>query len=370
MGVCSMHGEPDVSVKLENGKLQERRLGYEAIVCTCNRPEALRMSIPCLLKQTRMPARVIVVDSSDDSSSARAIIDELASGAECELTLIHTARGLTFQRNRGLELVKSEVVFFPDDDALCDPEYGERIMEVYERDRDELIGCIVGTPWTKLRDGNSVETTFRMRPSDRFRQMIAGRRRRIERVLVLDPLISVGSELRARWPEASWLPEVDAQLTNWIRGFRMTFRTSSVRAVGGFDETLRNYATFEDIHTGFAVAENQIVVQAMEAGVVHHQAPGGRGSGRVRGATNIANRAYVVASHSARGSEHRRLTVRYSIFRCLLYGFGGLWSPYHRESFGGAFAVLRRLRPLLLAPPEHATQAYVSLLRRSGVDFA
>jgi hypothetical protein len=89
----------------------------------------------------------------------------------------------------------------------------------------------------------------------------------------------------------------------------------------------------------------------------------------VRGATNIANRAYVVACHSSPGSVHRRRAVSYGAYRCLLYALGSPWSSYNRQALAGAVAVLRRLRPLLLAPPERAAEAYASLLRRAGVDY-
>jgi hypothetical protein len=147
----------------------------------------------------------------------------------------------------------------------------------------------------------------------------------------------------------------------------MTFRTEVIRGAEGFDEHLRNYATFEDVHLGFSIGRTKIIAQAMDAMVFHMQFPGGRGSGRLRGATNIANRAYVVACHSERGSLNRRRVVSYGMYRCLLYAAGGLWSAYHRDSFRGSFAVLRRLRPLLLAAPEHAGEAYQRLLARAGI---
>jgi GT2 family glycosyltransferase len=344
------------------------QLEYECVICTRNRPQALRMSVPLLLAQTRPPRRVIVADSSEDHEEIRRVIAEISTGAPCDVVVLNAPRGSSVQRNEGLKLVESEVVFFPDDDSLCDPDYAEHVMRIYERDADRVIGGVTGTHRARMRDGEDQgPETLRMGLGATLRQRISPARGRLERKLVLDPLISIAWQTRKRWTVPDWLREVGGQPNCWVRGSRMTFRTDVIRGAEGFDEHLRNYATFEDVHLGFSIGRTKIIAQAIGALVFHMQFPGGRGSGRLRGATNIANRAYVVACHSERGSVNRRRVVTYSMYRCLLYGVGGVWSAYHRESFKGAFAVLWRLRPLLLAPPEYAGEAYQRLLMRAGI---
>ena len=344
------------------------QLEYECVICTRNRPQALRMSIPLLLAQTRPPRRVIVVDSSDDHEEVRRVVAEISAGAPCEVLVLSASRGSSVQRNAGLELVEADVVFFPDDDSLCDPDYAEHVMRIYDRDTDRVIGGVTGTHRPRLRESKAGEAE---RPQiglgPKLRQLISPARGRIERRLVLDPLISIAWEARARWTVPDWLADAGGTPNCWVRGCRMTFRTEAIRGVQGFDEHLRNYATFEDIHLGFAIGRTRIIAQAMGALVFHMQFPGGRGPARVRGATNIANRAYVVARHSEPGSIHRRRVVTFGAYRCLLYAAGGLLSGSHRDSFRGAFAVLRRVRPLLLASPEHAGEAYGRLLERVGI---
>jgi GT2 family glycosyltransferase len=357
---------PWAAVRIE--RVNAEQLEYECVICTRNRPQALAMSIPLLLAQTRPPRRVIVADASDDHDEIQRVVAEHTSGAPCEVVVLKCARGSSVQRNEGLKLVESDVVFFPDDDSLCDPDYAEHIMRIYERDTDRVIGGVSGTHRPRARDSEdaAVETP-KLAIGPTLRQLVSPARGRLERKLVLDPLISISWELRRRWTVPGWLAEVDGTPNCWVRGCRMTFRTEVIRGADGFDEHLRNYATFEDIHLGFSIGRTKIIAQAMGALVFHMQFPGGRGPGRVRGATNIANRAYVVACHSARGSVHRRRVVTYGAYRCLLYGAGGLWSAYHRESFRGAFAVLLHVRPLLLAAPENAGEAYPRLLARAGI---
>lgn len=348
--------------------MEAEPLQYECVICTRNRPQALRMSIPLLLAQTRPPRRVIVADSSDDHDEIRRVVSEISADASCEVVVLNSPRGSSVQRNEGLKMVESDVVFFPDDDSLCDPDYAEHIMRIYERDTDRVIGGVSGTHRPRLRDSEdaAVETP-KLAIGPTLRQLISPARGRLERKLVLDPLISISWEARSRWTVPAWLPEAGGRPNCWVRGCRMTFRTEVIRDADGFDEHLRNYATFEDLHLGFSVGRTKVIAQAMGALVFHMQVPGGRGSGRVRGATNIANRAYVVACHSEPGSIHRRRVVTYGAYRCLLYAAGGLWSAHHRESFRGAFTVLCRVRPLLLARPEHAGAAYERLLTRARI---
>jgi GT2 family glycosyltransferase len=342
-------------------------LEYECVICTRNRPDALRMSIPRLLDQTRPPRRVIVADASDDKPAVRAAIEEAAAGSRIEVTLIDCERGSSLQRNRGLEVVEAPIVFFPDDDALCDPDYAERILRIYERDDDEQVGAVVGVQRARARDGDS--QSVQMPVKGQLRQVMTRPRARLERRILHDSLAGVGWELKTQWVAPDWLADVDGQLNAWVRGFRMTFRTAAIRRIGGFDETMRAYATFEDLHAGFAVGESQIIVQANAAKVFHLEMPGGRGSGFIRGATNIANRAYVVACHTDPDSPHRGHTLKYATYRCALYAAGSLWSPYHRESLRGALSVLHRVRPLLSAPRDRAPEIYLAILRGIGLDY-
>ena len=54
----------------------------------------------------------------------------------------HGGRGAAYQRNRGLDHVESEVVFFPDDDSLFHPGTSEAIMRAYELDTEGRIAGV------------------------------------------------------------------------------------------------------------------------------------------------------------------------------------------------------------------------------------
>lgn len=115
---------------------------YATIVATRNRPEALALSLPLMLGQSRLPEEIVVVDSSDDPAANKALIGRLASETDVPLHHITSRAGLSFQRNIGLERISSEVVFFPDDDSLVLPGALEAIMRIYDRDTCQIIGGV------------------------------------------------------------------------------------------------------------------------------------------------------------------------------------------------------------------------------------
>ena len=82
-------------------------------------------------------------------------------------------------------------------------------------------------------------------------------------------------------PVPDWLSAENAVLVPWMTGFRMSFRTEVVRAVG-FDEALKRYAVFEDVDASFRVLKTHVLVGARNAEIYHHKAPSRRGCMRIQ----------------------------------------------------------------------------------------
>lgn len=342
-------------------------MDYEIVIATRNRAEALRLSIPLMLDQSRRANRLIVVDSSDNHSQIARVVRTAAKGSEIDVELRHTAPGLTLQRNVGLAELEAPVVFFADDDSLWYPGYAAAIMGVYERDTDGLIGGVTAIragapPSERLTTG-----AYAMKPVMRLRQRVAYPRTRLGELALTDPLVIHGRDMMLSHPAPAWLPELNAVPVEFMTGFRMTFRTDVLRRAGGFDPVLRAYGSFEDVDACYGVARHTLLVSSHRAMVFHHQFPSGRGSGRVRGATNIANRAYIVAKHAGDASRARRRVRPYSVFRCAEYAIGAR-GEYGRSRLRGAVDATRHLNPILNAPQEAVTQRYVEVMRSLGLD--
>ncbi|MCU0779188.1 MAG: glycosyltransferase, partial [Akkermansiaceae bacterium] len=244
-------------------------LDHSIVIATRNRPAALRLSIPRMLSQARPPSQLIVVDSSDDHPATVAAVKESVGDHSVELTILQSERGLTRQRNLGLNQVTTPVVFFPDDDSIWFPGVAEAQMEVYEKDEEERIAAVCAaespTPPPAWQPGGPL--AYQMRASHRFQQRIAATRSKIENVLFPDPAKLVG---RSFWPAPGelpdWFMDYDVVLVEWMTGFRMSFRTSVIRKVG-FDENFSRYSLFEDIDASFSAWKHGWVVGARRARV-------------------------------------------------------------------------------------------------------
>ncbi|MBK9991694.1 MAG: glycosyltransferase [Verrucomicrobia bacterium] len=114
---------------------------YSIVIATRNRLKALQLSVPRMLAQSRPPAQMIVVDSSDDHAAVAAEVRKMVGDLPIRLIIKHSERGLTLQRNIGLELVEQPIVFYPDDDSIF-PGVAKEIMETYERDSKNLIAAL------------------------------------------------------------------------------------------------------------------------------------------------------------------------------------------------------------------------------------
>jgi len=242
------------------------QLCYDAVIATRNRPEALALSLPLLLGQSRSPTRLIVIDASDDHEPTAQAIAKATQSFPGQVIVEAAPAGLTAQRNRGLTHVTAPIVFFPDDDSLFCPGAAEAILDVYERDRSGVITGVCASETPTPPGGILPETAYEMSHEHRRQARFRGRRTRLRRRLAfLKPAQSLGRELNARRALPDWLATADAVPVEYMTGFRMTFRTDVI-CVHGFDEALTVYGLEEDVDASFSAMREGVVVAARRAG--------------------------------------------------------------------------------------------------------
>lgn len=340
-------------------------LAYDVVLVTRNRPAVLGVSIPLILRQGRRPNRLILVDASDDHAAIVRTVQQIFSreAPGVELVTVHAPAGTASQRNAGLGLVRSDVVFFPDDDSLWFPDYADVVMRLYERDVAELIGGVGGTeassPPPEL-DTSAVP--YAMNSRDQMMLRFDRPLKRLELFRFMhEPAFQEGREKSAGKPRPEWLDDAHARVHGPMAGFTMSFRT---RAVQGklFDEAMGRYALFEDFDVSLRVMEKQVLVRADDAKVFHYKSPEQRTVGFEWGAINILNQTYVICKVARRGALSRRNLLPYSLYKCLRY-LAQARSRYGRDRFRGALTALKYVRSLQRAPLEQLTSAYVAARR-------
>lgn len=313
------------------------KLTYSIVVATKNRLADLRISLPIFAGQTVLPSQIIIVDSSDDHESVAAFISSLASEA-IEWSIIRSRPGLPYQRNRGLELCKGDIVFFPDDDSIWLPNTAQVQLDVYREDVQRVISAACAKEiFTNPLNGSSISLASEPDvvghiPSLKRRRMLIG----------VDPLTKLGSEFVASTKFRPGRSSGDIKPVEYMTGFRMSFRTEIIKSFG-FDEALVGYAPFEDVDASLSAWRLGAVVACLKSNVYHNKFQGKRGDGRTIGVMNVLNRAYVYKKHSGGPGKEmsrylRRLTIGY---------FLAVRDSYTYRKWVGASSALRQAVSLL-----------------------
>ena len=341
------------------------QLTYDVVMATRNRPEAVALSLPLLLKQTRLPEQILIVDSSDDPAPIRALAEAAAATAPLPVIYLRAAAGLTHQRNVGLAQCRADVVIFPDDDSLLYSDAAAEIMAIYERDTGRVIAGVAARPVDHAppeTDGDlgayEAEAVGPLRAAlRRVRQEIK------EASGFANPFVATGRALSAQYRAPDWLVAADVTVVPYMTGFRMSFRRSVIAATG-FDEVLRRYGWFEDIDASYSALRQGLVVTAEKARLYHHRVASARANGHRMGLWAILNRTYVVMKHVRANPQVFRHPGRdvarlgtYCRLRALAYAAMAR-DAYGRDRAKGARDGLGALSPLTGAAPDALAETY------------
>lgn len=254
------------------------------IIATRNRPDELLTAVQSLVGQTVLPAELCIVDSSDQTPG-RPTIEKLCADAGLTLDYMHPApRGLTIQRNVGVDRTSGDPVFLIDDDVWLAPDCHEEILKEYER-RGAELGGVRATP---------------MRPARPPLISVLWRR-----------LFGIGGW----WPEASgkmrpgfWVEGVseapDVRELEYMTGWFMSFRRE-VFEHERFDEALSGYGHKEDVDFTYRVSRRYKLVQTPKARCDHFQTVTSRLSSHHLMRMNLGNQFYLHAKNMPQDLIHK-----------------------------------------------------------------
>ncbi len=258
---------------MTTGETDRRRAGSCFIIATRNRQDELVEAARSVVQQTVLPEELCVVDSSDEPVG-RGELERLCAEAGIRLAYVHPApRGLTLQRNLGIERTTGDPVFLIDDDVTLAPDVHEEILAEYGRWGPEL-GGVRGAPAAPPRPG---------------RLTILWRR-----------AFGIGGW----WPEGSgkmrpgfFVEGVSSSTSvrrlEYFEGWFMSYRRE-VFEHERFDEKLAGYAFKEDIDFSYRVVKRgYVLVQTPRARIVHHKSPSDRLSSFDRQRMVLANQFYL-----------------------------------------------------------------------------
>ena len=335
---------------------------YDCVIATKNRLDALRMSIPLILKQDVLPGRLIVIDASDDHDSVKNEVHAISERFGFENTIVarSEASNSARQRNMGLQFVEAPVVMLPDDDSMWYGGFATNVLKIYEADVRRQVGGVSGVgvpaPPPELEQPSYKKSAFVS-----AKGALQPYRSYIENRFFPNPIGLIGV---ATWTDKiDVVDEINSIRIPHITGFRMSFRTDAVRQVG-FDETLGyavGYAYHEDFDVSLRLERlGYALVSAQGAKVCHYSFPGKRGEGYNYGFCAIANCAYVCRKTVSCDTQIYRFLERYLKYKLFLYA-SGFYSNHGREVFHGAYDAWRNRSRLLDADEAGLSDAYKAL---------
>jgi glycosyltransferase involved in cell wall biosynthesis len=254
------------------------------IIATRNRPTELVRTVESIADQTILPGELCIVDSSEQAT-ARPKIEELCRSAGIQLSYHHPApRGLTVQRNYGIDRTTGDPVFLIDDDVYLAPECHEQVLAEYERWGPDLGGVRASA----------------ITPSKPPRLSILWRK-----------LFGIGGW----WPEASgrlragfWIEGVSASAgvrkVECFVGYFMSFRRQ-VFDYERFDEALSGYAHKEDIDFTYRVSRRYTLVQTPHAKCAHFKTSTDRMPAFQLQRMNLGNQFYLHRKNLPQDLHHK-----------------------------------------------------------------
>jgi GT2 family glycosyltransferase len=191
---------------------------------------------------------------------------------------VRSERGTAVQRNAGIALASGDLVALLDDDVRLEPDFLERIAEVFRRDQAGITGGVAG-----YRSNRHFQPT----EAKRWRWY-----RRLKLLTTYEPGrydFHTGYPINANLqPPFSGVREVDFMTTACAIWRREVFDSGLQ-----FDPFFRDYGVLEDAHFSLRAGRRWKLLQCGDARCVELHAPGGRVDNRKIGYKCVVNYYYV-----------------------------------------------------------------------------
>jgi glycosyltransferase involved in cell wall biosynthesis/GT2 family glycosyltransferase len=293
---------------------------FSAIIATKGRPGDLAQTLASLSRADPAPMEVLVVDG-DEGRSAEAVVEAArSSGGGPSLRYVHSAPGLTLQRNRGVREARGDIMVFLDDDVDVDTSLFTALERAY-RDPE-----VVGATGRVIEGG---ERRFGNKRSAVRRLLFRGEE---------------GTLTRFGYPRR--LQDLDRERdVELMQGCLMSGRREIVEEVG-FDEHLTGYALAEDEDFSYRLSRVGQVRYLPDA-IVDHKNTGFRSTGTRRFNRDVAvNRTYLFRKNFRRTPLARLQFAGLILVLVAHRALNGEWEGV-RGLFEGSLEAWRdRARPL------------------------
>ena len=252
--------------------MTKQHVSITVIIPTLARSKSLRRLLDSVAKQTRLPEQIIIVDASEDHDT-EAVVSLADAVLQDRLEYYRAERGLTRQRNFGLQKARGEIIGFFDDDVVLDENYLEEIAKPFASDPHQRIGGATGYIYSPKVKKN-IYRHFLSKIPDlvfNFRRM-------------------------AKYYHIRLLPEEPFEAIisiRYLQGCNMFLRKQVFQEYQ-FDSWFEGYGLGEDLEFGLRVSQTWRIVGIGAARLYHLHDPSGRPNYRKLGKMWLENRARIL----------------------------------------------------------------------------
>ena len=224
------------------------------IITTYNWPQALRLSVESVWKQTIFPREIIIADDGSNDET-RENVDQLRKQSPIPITHVwqpDEGFQLSKIRNRGIAAASSEYIIIIDGDCILEPHFIEDHVYYAQLGRSvsgTRIRLISSATARMLETGNFVPPCF------------------------LSPKIRLGyniSAIRNRWLCNKFVYEIGKfQINAKLLGCNMAFWKSDAIRINGFDEEYTAWG-WEDRDFGLRLRRTGVKIKYVRFAAFHY----------------------------------------------------------------------------------------------------
>lgn len=248
------------------------------IVPTYRRPQEMAALLEHLLTHSRddVPGEVVVIDGSPDDNTQDEMRQWCAGRTlPFRLLYVHSAPGLTKQKNVGVDVSCGQYLFFLDDDTRTQAGYFRELRGAFADDTDGEIGAV----------GGSVVNEMAKPPSFRWRVRLA-----LRLAPPKEPMCYDASAISL--PKSMAQPFSGLRCVDIVPGGACCFRRE-VFHKHRFSIFFEGYSNGEDVEMSLRTGREFKVLWCGGARLTHHPAPGGRPPDFARGRMDLRNRLFI-----------------------------------------------------------------------------
>lgn len=234
----------------------DSQMFLSVVICTYRRIQSVRALLECLMCQHATDFEVLLIDGSGNETpeheTFRRLVDIVA--ASIDIRLLSAPKGLTRQRNAGIQAARGDILLFFDDDVTFGSNFLAQTRTLFQRPDFQDVGGIGG--YDTCNYGRPVSFRWRLRS-----------------LLGVVPRLRPGAidRLGRSIPVSLAKPFSGCLPVGYLYGFCMLFRRAAIGDLR-FDEQLDTYAG-EDRDFSARVARNWRLLLCGDLTLEHHGDP-------------------------------------------------------------------------------------------------